>query len=201
MGVRKEKAAETRAALMEAARRTFVERGYLNTKITDITRAAGRATGSFYDHFTDKEALLAELLGDMHGQAHEHIHERDHPREHDLTDEAQLHTHLEIAWQVMRENLPVTIALFESAVARGPGTGAAWRSLAENTSMIRDHLEYLREEGRQLPGEPELVAAAIGGMLSMLAYAVLTSKTPAAPDEEIVDTLTSLLLNGLRGPR
>lgn len=169
--------------------------------VADITRAAGRATGSFYDHFTHKEALLAELLADAQGQAHDRMRERPHPREHDLTDEAQLRTHLEVAWQVMRDNLPVTIAAFESTVARGPGTGATWRSLAENTGMLRDHLEYLREAGKPLPGDPELVAAAIGGMMSMLAYAVFTAHTPAVSDAEIVETLTSLLLHGLRGPR
>jgi AcrR family transcriptional regulator len=201
MGVRKARAAETKAALKEAARRQFVERGYLNTKIVDITTAAGRAVGSFYDHFADKEELLRDLLADMHGQAREQVTGEGHPRDHDLTDPAQLRGHLAATWKVMGDNLPVMVALFESAMTDRPGSGRAWQRLVEDTDMIRDHLEYLREQGRPLPGDPTLVAAAMGGMMSMLAYAVLTSAASGRSDDEVIDTLTALLLNGLRGPR
>ena len=62
---RKEKAAETETALKAAARRVFARKGYLNTKITDITAEAGRAAGSFYNHFPGKEELLEALLADI----------------------------------------------------------------------------------------------------------------------------------------
>jgi AcrR family transcriptional regulator len=203
--VRKAKAAETEAALKEAARRQFAERGYLNTKITDITAAADRATGSFYQHFASKEELLQALLADMHRQAGKVFDDADHPP-HDLTDPAQLREHLAVAWGVMRDNRSVMNALFESAMAAGPASGALWERLAADTSMLRKHLEYLQEQRLALPGDPTLIAAAMGGMLSMLAYALLpadpgtSSGGPGYSDTQILDAVTSLLLHGLAGP-
>jgi AcrR family transcriptional regulator len=214
---RKARAAQTEAALKAAARQQFAERGYLNTKITDITDAAGRAAGSFYQHFSSKEDLLQALLADMHAQAGSSFDD-DGP-EHDLTDRAQLRAHLAAAWEVMRDNRPVMTALFESALTAGPASGELWKQLTDDTIVLRRHLQYLQAQGHVLPGDPALIAAAMGGMLSMLAYALIpaapaapgTSAGPAEaaapgvgrsayPDAQIVDTVTSLLLHGLAGP-
>jgi hypothetical protein len=113
----------------------------------------------------------------------------------------------------MRDNRPVQAALFESAIATGPASGVLWDQLAGGTSVLRDHLEYLRVTGHQLPGDPVLVAAAMGAMLSLLAYALPpaepspgpepgqqdSSPAPAYSDPDVIDTLTRLLLHGLAG--
>ncbi|WP_255311041.1 TetR/AcrR family transcriptional regulator [Streptomyces viridosporus] len=196
---RKVRAAQTRAALLDAARGLFNDRGYLNTKITDITAAAGRSTGSFYEHFDGKDELLQALLAEMEDAIDERMVGLEHPRDHDLTDRDQLRDHLGVAWTVMRQNRPVTLALFQAMVADDPGTGRAWRDLREQTETIREHLEYLAERGHQLPGDPEFIAAAIGAMLVTLNYAVLTP--PGGEDDQrVIDTLTDLLLHGLAGP-
>ena len=198
MGVRKDRAAETAAALKDAARQQFLERGYLNTKITDITAAAGRATGSFYEHFSGKEELLQALLADMQSQASAQITQQ-HPPDHDLTDRGQLHAHLAVAWQAMRSNLPVMMAVFESTMIQSPASGEAWQRLTQDTVMLRDHLRYSQDHGHPLPGDPELIGAAMGGMLSMLAYSLLPSGDAAYSDEQVIDTLTDLLLTGING--
>lgn len=52
---------ETRAQLLDAAREVFAEKDYADAKVTDITSAAGVATGSFYSYFPSKEQLFREV--------------------------------------------------------------------------------------------------------------------------------------------
>jgi AcrR family transcriptional regulator len=145
--------------------------------------------------------LLQALLAEMEDAIDARMVGMEHPRDHDLTDRDQLRDHVGVAWTVMRQNRPVTLALFQAMVADDPGMGRAWRDLREQTGTIREHLEYLVERGHRLPGDPEFIAVAIGAMLVTLNYAVLTPPGGGGEDDQhVVDTLTDLLLHGLTGP-
>ncbi len=56
------KAVATRAHLVELAADLFATRGYLQTSIRDIARAADLTTGAIYGHFRNKAELLAEAV-------------------------------------------------------------------------------------------------------------------------------------------
>ncbi len=51
----------TRAALVDAAQREFSRCGYAATTARTIAKTAGVSTGSFYQYFVDKDAVLREL--------------------------------------------------------------------------------------------------------------------------------------------
>src|SRR5258707_13746686 len=55
------KGRQTRAAIEQAARKLFAERGFHGTTLADITSAAGKSPAVFYRYFDDKEELLAAL--------------------------------------------------------------------------------------------------------------------------------------------
>jgi AcrR family transcriptional regulator len=56
-----ERAQRTREALLRAGDREFATRGYAATTAKSIADRAKVATGSFYQYFTSKDALLREL--------------------------------------------------------------------------------------------------------------------------------------------
>ncbi|MEA1672855.1 helix-turn-helix domain-containing protein [Nitrospirillum sp. BR 11163] len=67
MRVSKEKAAENRVALLEAASRLIRERGIDGVGVAEIAKEAGLTQGALYAHFSSKEELVAEAFS--HGFA------------------------------------------------------------------------------------------------------------------------------------
>lgn len=57
----REDSEQTRAAILDAAERTFSEKGYAAATVESISRAAGLTRGAFYWHFRDKAEVLAAL--------------------------------------------------------------------------------------------------------------------------------------------
>jgi AcrR family transcriptional regulator len=56
---------ETRAALLETARKVFCARGYAETSMDDLTAQAGLTRGALYHHFGDKQGLLAAVVAQI----------------------------------------------------------------------------------------------------------------------------------------
>ncbi len=93
---RKAQAAQTEAALKEAALRVFARNGYHSAKITDITTEARRSAGSFYTHFTGKDDVLRALLADWLAQAGAEL--AADPAGDDLSQEPALRARVAACW-------------------------------------------------------------------------------------------------------
>jgi AcrR family transcriptional regulator len=196
VGVRKAKAAETQQALKDAARRLFAARGYLNTKITDITAEAGRATGSFYTHFAGKEALLEALLADLLAEGDESSLAEGHSD--DFRDRAAVRWHVAAFWAFYRRHRTLMVAL-EQASSVDPAFARRGQEMLEpDLRHIADHLA-----GLELPGDPLLTASIFTSVISRTAATWLSGNGPdlgrELSDDEAIETLTSFIHAGIGG--
>ncbi len=200
---RKAMAAETEAALKDAALRVFAERGYLNAKITDITAEAGRAAGSFYNHFAGKEELLTSLLEDLLEAGDESVADPESAHNPDLSDPEAVRWHVAAFWQFQRDHLVVLTALRQAAQVNAEFGARVEQLMAADQDHLIGHLDWITKAGRSLPGDPAVVIAAMSGLLDGFAYRwQLTAGRLGGrpvPDDEVIDTLTTFIHRALNG--
>lgn len=79
--------AANREAIMDSALKLFSERGYDAVRIEDITRTAGVSRATFYNHFSEREEILAALFERLLGSDGE----APDGSTRDVPDEAPLH--------------------------------------------------------------------------------------------------------------
>jgi len=198
---RKEKAAETEAALKDAAKRVFAAKGYLNTKITDITKEAGRAAGSFYNHFASKEELLAALLTDLAETSDRQAAEADHLS--DFSDPAAVRWHVRQYWSFYRANAPTMTALRQAAEVSDEFAATYATFGAAQAADVADHLDHVTAAGLRLPASAQLSLAMMYQLIDGFAQMWLTSPPPEGwqppSDEEAVEALTRFVYRGFTG--
>ncbi|MGH8445707.1 MAG: TetR/AcrR family transcriptional regulator [Solimonas sp.] len=73
-GKRERNKEANRAAILDAARRCFIDGGYETVTIRDVIRATGLAAGTFYNYFPDKESVFRALTDARLIHLEERIH-------------------------------------------------------------------------------------------------------------------------------
>lgn len=187
--------ARTRAKILAAAEDAFGSMGYHQAGVSDITRMAGVAQGTFYTYFASKEDTLRELVRDMGLKVRAHL----------ASEVKNANNRIEA------EGLG--LKAFLQYVAANP---SLYRVLQEaqfvDESIYREYYEafgrgYLRmlanatNKGEIRPGNDEVRIWALMGLSNFLGlrFALWEQDVPL---DEIVDTITDLLSHGLAlGPK
>lgn len=197
--------ARTRAALIAAARKVFERDGYLDAKLTDITKAAGCATGSFYTYFANKEEVFAAVLE----QAQQDMM---HPGMGRVSDTESPYAVLEASnrayLEAYRRNAKL-MGLLEQ-VAQVDAEFRTFRARRADAFIRRNAagIAELQDRGIADAGvDPLLASRALSGMVSRLAYSAFVLGEVSDVDsaggvdfEALVDTVTRLWANALRFP-
>ncbi|MCO6009954.1 TetR/AcrR family transcriptional regulator [Actinoallomurus purpureus] len=188
-----------RAHLIATAERMISEHGTIGLTVRGIAREAGVADGVLYNHFADKEELLAHAL-----RARVRAVERGLsglPEPGGGTVEGNLRAYITHGLDLHRAVLPAFAGLLAQpqVLARFAdlgGPGENWRD------QLIGYLRAERELGRLAPEAPVDAAARMivgvchEAVLSLLFHGAVTpDAVPVAPDE--VDALVAAVLDGV----
>jgi len=196
---RDEHVADTRQALVDAARTLFTEQGYAATGTEEIVAAARVTRGALYHHFHDKTDLFRAVMEQIAREVAEHLidAELSRPAAPSPAD----------AWEEVRDGLRAFLDLcvvtddFQRIVlVEGPAVlgHEAWDQLVarHGSNLLSEWLSRAVEQGRiaPLPIEPltRLLIAMISESSLYIARAADRAVARAA-----MGTVLDRLLNGL----
>ncbi|WP_371673980.1 TetR/AcrR family transcriptional regulator [Streptomyces sp. NBC_00289] len=198
-----QRGARTRAALVKAARKVFERDGYLDTRLTDITKEARCASGSFYTYFANKEEVLAAVLleaqEDMMHPGMGRVSGTDDPY---AVLEASNRAYLE----AYKRNAKL-MALLEQ-VAQVEPEFREFRTRRGNAFIRRNARGIADLQSRGVADrevDPVMASRALSGMVSGMAYnafVLCAEQEEGTPVdfEELVSAVTRLWANALRFP-
>ncbi|MFE5025687.1 TetR/AcrR family transcriptional regulator [Streptomyces sp. NPDC056656] len=185
----------TRNALITAAREVFERDGYLDARITDISKAAHVASGSFYTYFNSKEEIFQALVEQVQEEMlHPHLRERT-----GITDTRQLIDASNREYLRAYKKNARLMALFEQ-VAQVDEKFMALRIERGNAFARRNAklIQTLQESGEADTSlDPLVTAHALSVMVSRMAYMVFVLGQ-RVPFERLVTTLNKIWENGLQ---
>ena len=152
----RERTEQTQQALIAAARRLFVDKGYAETATPDIVSAAGVTRGALYHHFEDKRALFRAVIEQEAEKVAEEIESRSadaqSPRDALLSGASAY-------FDAMAAEGRTRLLLLEAPAVLGAEASAIDRENAEE-SLRRGLAAMLPAAGAQLGALTSLLSAA-----------------------------------------
>lgn len=180
------KGQRTEAAFLDAARRTFAEKGYFNTKISDIAAAAGRSAGSFYNYYDNKEQLLEALLEEFSAEvvsASSLQSSAGDPHE-------GVRAAVTAYWTTYKKYLPEMIGLFQMSML-DPDFRQRWRdNRAAGIKAVLSGLHGAERSGQHVGLDLPTLASALVSLLESFCWTWLAAGGDA--DVETPDDATAI---------
>jgi AcrR family transcriptional regulator len=152
MRVTAETKAATRQRILEAARQLFATNGFETSTTRDLADAAGIATGTLFNYFATKEAILASLAAEAAAGVHGDFENWSPPGESLEEDLFALVAAGLRKLKPLRKHLPVLLETALNPLATAPGDDAQ--------SLRLPHLEMVARLAKK-HGQGELPPVAL----------------------------------------
>jgi AcrR family transcriptional regulator len=150
-------------ALIEAGVGILSEEGVSGLSLREVARRAGVSHAAPYAHFADKQALVAAIATD----GHEKIYRRIVGIVEQYPDDA-LRQLVETAWAYAEfgfEEPDLFRITFSGVVERERDYPALVAMASRNMDLVRALVERCQAAGLLHPGEPDLVAVGVWGLV------------------------------------
>ncbi len=190
---RAEHTEDTRAALLEAARELFTERGYAGTGTEQIVQRARLTRGALYHHFSSKEDLFRTLLEEVESELIGRLVGEGAPGADVLE---QFRNGCQKFLDASLEPTVNRIMLVDGPAVLGWET---WRDLelAYGFGLLREYLELVIEAGLLEDQPVDPLAHLLVGAINEAAMLIAHADDPAVARKQAGRALDRLLL-GLR---
>jgi AcrR family transcriptional regulator len=188
-GKREQNAARNRAAILQAARQAFCELGFGATTVRDIIRRTDLASGTFYNYFPDKEALLKELIEEFQAELRRRVHEA---REAAATLEDLLRSAFRACFEIYVEDDVILTLLMRNAGEIEELTSVT--ALDPAAADLADDLRVKVREGVVPDLDIDLISLAAVAVGSELAFRALSGPKDV---ERLTEFATDLFLGGI----
>jgi AcrR family transcriptional regulator len=189
-GKRERTKAANRAAILDAATEVFAELGFGATTVRDIVRRTDLATGTFYNYFPDKEAVLHALLDEAATEARARVREA---RRSATTLDEFVRRGFQAYFEFLAEDRPTF-----NLVRRNAGTIRALfdePALGAGTEELAADLRAAIGSGRMPEVDVEYMAAAMVGAGFEVGVRMLDRDPPDV--EGAVEFVAELFLGGI----
>lgn len=191
------KAARTRKRFVAAAKEVFEERGFLDTRISDISERASQSHGSFYYYFDSKEQAFRTVVAELEEQLYA-------PMEDLLTLKSQLPLEQRIRAALRRyvevcsHNARI-LAVIGRVASHEPSLRAM--RVSRHRAFTERVADFIRQlQARKLADtnlDPHLTAAALGSLTARFMEMWLAHRSIDCTIERTVDQISHLVINML----
>ncbi len=189
LGKREQNTARNRAAILQAAHEAFAEIGFGATTVRDIIRRTDLASGTFYNYFPDKDALLHELIENFQVELRRRVHEA---REAADTLEDLLRSAFRACFEIFVEDDMILALLMRNAGEIEELTSL--KALDPAAADLSQDLRAKAREGVVPPIDFDLVGGAAAAVASELAFRHVRSQ---ADVETATEFATALFMGGI----
>jgi AcrR family transcriptional regulator len=189
------------AALCDAGRALFLERGIDGATIDDLTHHAGIAKGSYYRYFADKTALVAALLAPLSEAVLAALEEAaaglGEVGDGEGTRRVFLRLSRSLFVALVRDPQVTRLLLQESHAAPSPARGPVHALSAEVARAAERITELSLAHGLARRAAPQVSALLVIGAVERLLLAYFAGELKSPPSEAIAGVV-ALVLDGMR---